>query len=460
MKKSLILLSICSAVLLTSCGTSSYYASSSFEDGIYYRPSQESRAKVEADNAEVRRLIEQTRQEAARFSDTIVIASANSTLDVSYTPDTQYTIMFDDQLDSLGQLNLNFNFDDWYPCYGYRDYYSYWDWRYWNVFGPSWHRWGWYNSWYWGWYDPWYWSWGIGFAWDPWYGPWGWFGPGYWGPGYWGWYDPWYCGWGFGFGLAWDPWYGPWGGWYAGWYGPGYWGWYDPWYDPWYGPWGYPVASFYPTYAYYGKRNTGLRTGSGVTGGRTLASAGGSSLRSGGRKAAPTMSVVRGSASSGRSTASGRTFQARPTGSGSSVNMGERYVNRGSVSTVNPDRQGTLTRGRTAYGNSTAGNSSFRRASSGAASGFRRASSSGTSFRNPFENRSYNNPRISTGISRDFDRSFNRSEGINRQTTINRNTYNSNSSRSFSTGRSISRSSMSGGRTYSGGGSRSGGGRR
>ena len=39
MKKSLILLSICSAVLLTSCGTSSYYASSAFEDGIYYRPS-------------------------------------------------------------------------------------------------------------------------------------------------------------------------------------------------------------------------------------------------------------------------------------------------------------------------------------------------------------------------------------------------------------------------------------
>ena len=211
MKKSLILLSICSAVLLTSCGTSSYYASSSFEDGIYYRPSQESRAKVEADNAEVRRLIEQTRQEAARFSDTIVIASANSTLDVSYTPDTQYTIMFDDQLDSLGQLNLNFNFDDWYPCYGYRDYYSYWDWRYWNVFGPSWHRWGWYNSWYWGWYDPWYWSWGIGFAWDPWYGPWGWFGPGYWGPGYWGWYDPWY------------------------------------------GPWGYPVASVPPSYHFHGK---------------------------------------------------------------------------------------------------------------------------------------------------------------------------------------------------------------
>lgn len=421
MKKSLILLSICSAVLLTSCGTSSYYASSSFEDGIYYRPSQESRAKVEADNAEVRRLIEQTRQEAARFSDTIVIASANSTLDVSYTPDTQYTIMFDDQLDSLGQLNLNFNFDDWYPCYGYRDYYSYWDWRYWNVFGPSWHRWGWYNPWYWGWYDPWYWSWGIGFAWDPWYGPWGWFGPGYWGPGYWGWYDPWY------------------------------------------GPWGYPVASVPPSYHFHGKRNVAVRTG-GQAGGRLAVSGGSSSIREGGRASRPSMSVVRGRSvqTADRGSASqstvrrGRTLQA----AGSGINLGERYVNRGSVSTVNPDRQGTLTRGRTAYGNSTAGNSSFRRASSGAASGFRRASSSGTSFRNPFENRSYNNPRISTGVNRDFDRSFNRSEGINRQTTINRNTYNSNSSRSFSTGRSISRSSMSGGRTYSGGGSRSGGGRR
>ena len=185
MKKSLILLSICSAVLLTSCGTSSYYASSGFEDGIYYRASEDARDEARADSEKVGRLIEQTKKEAARFSDTIIIASPNSQLELQYTPRTQYTIMFDDQLDSLGQVNLNFNFDDWYPGYGYGDYYSYWDWRYWHAYSPFWHR-----------------SW-----WGPWYG---------WG----GWYDPWY--WGFGFG--WDPWYGPWGGWYAGWYGPGWWG--------------------------------------------------------------------------------------------------------------------------------------------------------------------------------------------------------------------------------------------
>ena len=105
MKKSLILLSICSAVLLTSCGTSSYYASSGFEDGIYYRASEDARDEARADSEKVGRLIEQTKKEAARFSDTIIIASPNSQLELQYTPRTQYTIMFDDQLDSLGQVN-------------------------------------------------------------------------------------------------------------------------------------------------------------------------------------------------------------------------------------------------------------------------------------------------------------------------------------------------------------------
>lgn len=412
MKKSLILLSICSAVLLTSCGTSSYYASSAFEDGIYYRPSGDVREEARADSEEVQKLISRTRQEAARFSDTIVIASANSTLDVSYVPEKQYTLMFDQPLDSLGQVNLNFNFDfnDWYPGYGYRDYYSYWDWRYWGAFGPSWYRWGWHS---------------------PWYG--------------WGWYDPWYCGWGFGFGLAWDPWYGPWGGWYAGWYGPGYWGWYEPWY----GPWGYPVASFYPTY--YGKRNVGIRTGSGVTGGRRLASGTtGTSLRSGGRTAAPSMSVVRGSGTSGRSTVSGRTFQSRPTSTGS-VNMGERYVNRGSFRNTASTSRVTASDGRTVYGNG----SSFRRpASSGTTSYRRPAASSTESFRSPFESRQSFNLR--TG--RD-NTGFNRSTTYDsRNTTFNRNSYNSSGTRTFSTG-SFSRSSMGGGgRTYTGRGGRSGGG--
>ena len=121
MKKSLILLSFCSAVLLTSCGTSSYYASSSFEDGIYYRPSKDVRQEAAADNREVRELIDRTREEAARFSDTIIIASANSTVNLDYVPETQYTLRLDDTLDSFNQININFNFDDWYPGYGYRD---------------------------------------------------------------------------------------------------------------------------------------------------------------------------------------------------------------------------------------------------------------------------------------------------------------------------------------------------
>lgn len=420
MKKSLILLSICSAVLLTSCGTSSYYASSAFEDGIYYRPSKDVRAENEADAAQVRGLIERTRQEAARFSDTILISGAAGTVDIPYVPETQYTIMFDRPLDSINEVNLNFNFDDWYPGYGYRGYYSYWDWRYWNVFGPSWYRWGWHS---------------------PWYG--------------WGWYDPWYCGWSWGFGFAWDPWYGPWGGWYAGWYGPG-------WYDPWY--WGYPVASFYPAYAYYGKRNVGVRTGSGVTGGRTMAMGKGISLRSGGRtqSAAPAMSAVRGRTASRSSSANstvstpmggGRTAAGRFHASGNSVNLGERYVSRGSLSaTASPSRQ-TAAGGRTAYSNggtfrrpAAAGNTSYRRPSGVSAEG----------FRSPFESRSQSYSRSSFNTGRNTA-GYNRSTAVNSSRSSFNRSYNSSSRSSYSTG-SYSRSSMSGGRSYGGGGSVRGGG--
>lgn len=408
MKKSLILLSICSAVLLTSCGTSSYYASSAFEDGIYYRPSKDVRAEAEADGAQVRGLIERTRQEAARFSDTILVADANSTIEIPYTPETQYTVMFDRPLDSLGQVNLNFNFDDWYPGYGYGSYWSYWDWRYWDVFGPSWYRWGWHS---------------------PWYG--------------WGWYDPWYCGWSWGFGFAWDPWYGPWGGWY----GPG-------WYDPWY--WGYPVASFYPAYAYYGKRNVGVRSGSGVTGGRTMALAGGTSLRSGGRTAgaAPSMSAVRGrtpsrsSAASGTATG-GRVASGRFNVAGSSINMGERYVSRGSLSSAASTSRQTATRGRTAYSNG----GTFRRPASSANTAYRKpAGTTAEGFRSPFESRSQSFGRSSTSTSTGFYRN----SAVNSRSSVSRS-YNTTGRSSFSTG-SYSRSSMSGGRSYSGGGSVRGGG--
>lgn len=408
MKKSLILLSICSAVLMTSCGTSSYYATSSFDDGIYYRPDRETRAEAAADNEQVNRLIEQTRQEAARFSDTILITSANSTVDVPYTPDTQYTIMFDNQLDPSSQVNLNFYFDDWYPGYGYMGYYSYWDWRYWNVFGPSWYSWGWYDPWYWGWYGPWYggWSWSFGFY--------GWYYPGYWGPGYWG---------------------------------PGYWG--PGWYDPWFGPWGYPVANPHPIY--YGKRDTGGVRSGGLSGGRTVASERSSTVRDENRQSRPSMSLVRGrgtataDATTAKTATRGRALQTAT----SNVNLGERYVSRtnGSYSA-----SGATTNGRTAY--STANTASTYRRPVSTESGFRRTTSTAQEFRNPFENRS----QTVTGRG-DYSTSLNRTVSTtDRQTTINRNTVNSSTSRSFNTGRTVSRSSMSGGTTFRSSGTRSGGG--
>lgn len=403
MKKSLILLSICSAVLTASCGTSSYYASSGFDDGIYYRPDRETRAEAAADNEKVSRLVEQTRQEAARFSDTIIISSTNSTIDVPYTPDTQYTIMFDNQPEPSSQVNLNFYFDDWYPGYGYMDYYSYWDWRYWNVFGPSWYRWGWYDPWYWGWYGPWYGSWNFSF------GLFGWYLPGYWGPGYWGWYDPWF------------------------------------------GPWGYPATN--PRPVYYGKRDTGGVRAGGLSGGRTMASERGTTVRNEGRGSKPSMSLVRGR---GTATAEGttaktatrsRTLQAAT----SNVNLGERYVNRGSGS---HSASRATTNGRAAYNTAnTAG--SYRRPVS-TESGFRRTTSTAQEFRNPFEN------RTRTSVARDYGTSFNRNTSTDRQTsfsrqaTINRNTVNTSTSRSFNTGRTVSRSS--GGTSFRSSGTRGGGG--
>ena len=118
MKKSLIFLSMCSAALLSSCGTSSYYASSAFEDGIYYRPDKETRQELEADRQEVQGLIEKTRQEAARFSDTIMLASINGTNSITSTAAATAT-------------PVNINVDNWYEynLLGYDTYCSYWDWK-------------------------------------------------------------------------------------------------------------------------------------------------------------------------------------------------------------------------------------------------------------------------------------------------------------------------------------------
>ena len=428
MKKSLILLSVCSAALLSSCGTSSYYAYSTFDDGIYYRATKESREELLADSREVRDLIDRTRQEAARFSDTIIIAGTalEGTTGITSTATAAAT-----------PVNINLNLiDNWYDynLLGYGTYCSYWDWRYWDVFGPwgryyGWHDWyNWYSPWFPGIYDPWYpsWGWTWSFAWNS-----------------WGWYGTWWGG----------PWGGPWG-----------------WYDPWYYPWGHQMAMSRPVY--YGKRSTGIRNG--LTGGSSVAA--GTISRGTGvdRKASgtgdrPAISVVRGrtakasgiasatttkrvngTVSAGRHTAVGN-FQAS-----GQMNLGERYVSRGVAASV--------TGGRTV-----SGTGQVRRPSAN----YRKAVTAGTAeFRNPFESRgtsavsgSFNSgfrsrgSAVSSGRSAGFtDRTA--ATAVGRGTAVRQ--AGSSQTRSISQGsRSVStRSSFSsGGRSYSGGSSvRSGGG--
>ena len=179
----------------------------------------------------------------------------------------------------------------------------------------------------------------------------------------------------------------------------------------------------------------------------------GTSLRSGGRtqSAAPAMSAVRGRTASRSSSANsavstpmggGRTAAGRFHASGNSVNLGERYVSRGSLSaTASPSRQ-TAAGGRTAYSNG----GTFRRPSGVSAEG----------FRSPFESRSQSYSRSSFNTGRNTA-GYNRSTAVNSSRSSFNRSYNSSSRSSYSTG-SYSRSSMSGGRSYGGGGSVRGGG--
>lgn len=157
MKKVTFFIIMIVSTLLCSCGTTANYASAdSWEDGIYYRKSQERTQEIFTDNKEIEDLVHKTKEEARRYTETIIISDAVSEQDS--TLNRQY------------EINLNFYEDPWQDSY-----YSYNSWMYW---GPSW-----------------------SLYWDPfWY-------PSYWGPswgwgfhyGYYGWYDPWY-----------SPWYDPW----------------------------------------------------------------------------------------------------------------------------------------------------------------------------------------------------------------------------------------------------------
>lgn len=221
--KVLFLSTLTAALLLSSCGVTGYYSSSQYDDGIYYRPTANSRAEMIAAR-NLQHELDQARRDAELASCFYTDSLGNIHLrdDISYA---ELLYKFD-----LPTYRFSYNYglwnDPWYnPWWG--------NWRYSNYYG------------YYGYYDPWYgpgWnSWGY---YDPWYGPgWG---------GYWGYYDPWYRS--------------------------------AYWYDPAFRPGHHPGGGFNPGYygghdVAYGKRpagNSGMyqrRTGGATAGGMRNGSA-------------------------------------------------------------------------------------------------------------------------------------------------------------------------------------------
>ena len=174
------------AALASSCGTSGYYASSVYDDGIYYRPTAESRAKMVAAQEA------QREKERQRQYDQYLAKDEDGNL---------YVVT--ELMDGETYESRLHKFDSpWYTNYA------------------------WYGAWSSPWYNPWWGSYRYPYFSSSWYWRSGWYDSWYWGYPYYGYYDPWYYNYG-------------WGGWYEPWYwGAGYAGWYG--YNRWYGHHYYP----------------------------------------------------------------------------------------------------------------------------------------------------------------------------------------------------------------------------
>ena len=193
-------------LIVTSCGTTAYQASS-LEDSIYYTPSQTSDEFAQVQEQALQNLTQETQQAAAQWKaqvkDTLYLTENNQQVSLNFDPNSAYYVSMGEDVDNF---TLNVNIEE--P-----------DWRY-N---------GWYSPWYGTWHSPWYygpnhhWNFGLSFGFHYHYS----------------WYNPWY-----------DPYFGFWGGYSPTWYDPWY-GWYDPWYGPyhpfpgWYDP-------YFPHYPGYG----------------------------------------------------------------------------------------------------------------------------------------------------------------------------------------------------------------
>ena len=139
------------AALASSCGTSGYYSSSMYNDGIYYRPTAESRAKIVAEQ-EAQRERERQRQ----YDQYLAKDDEGNLYVVTELMDGETYESRLHKFDSPWYVN--------YGVYGWGAGYPYFG--YYGLRSP------WYTDWYWrtAWYDSWYY---------PYYGYYGYYSPYY-----------------------------------------------------------------------------------------------------------------------------------------------------------------------------------------------------------------------------------------------------------------------------------------
>ncbi len=186
-------------LLISSCGTTTHYASSSYDDAIYYTPGNETQTTLySATSNELTDLKNRTREASklikeGKIQNVIYVDENGNASIVSQDVDSS---ILDDSFESYEErickfdspvyvVNITFQ-DRWYGNYGY-----------WN------------NPWYYGYSNPWRFR---HYGYNPWYGPWSYYNPYY---SFWG--SPWNN-----FGYDYNPFYGYYGGYYGPYYGYGY----------------------------------------------------------------------------------------------------------------------------------------------------------------------------------------------------------------------------------------------
>ena len=422
MKKSSMLLFV-AALVLSSCGTATQFASSDneqkFRDGIYNSsPSFKSKTEKAEDQAVTDALIEKTKASEIYLlgekKDTIMIPD-NFSARIQYDQKLGGTVITVGENPYDWRFDLENNYGYYYGPYSvgsswyWSRHYNPWYWDAWSYHSPwRFNRWHYHSSWY---YDPWY------------------FG---------GWYDPWYYGssWGF-----YDPWY--YGGWYGGW-NP-----YYPYYAGWYG-----CIGWYPHHHHHHHHHPGHISGGPSdknhyrgqryqTGSERLASGSGSAIRGG--------AGVRSSVSRSTSTAASSPTTGRAT---SSSSVSRTTTNRTTATKVN-STSGNTSKGSAVKpaGGTTVTRSAppaYRKPSTGSTSGSSSVSSS-TASQPTKSGQSYRSSTSQTrSSSSTSNRSYESSSYQRSSSSYNRSSTPSSSGSSYNRGGSSVGGSVSRGGTSSG----------